>query len=252
MLINLKKSSYSVVLSAIIFSLLFSGVNQAKESESSDKAIVEIHSKITALFPRLGEITVEASPVKNVYQFWTGNTLNHVSYMDGHLFFGELYDEKRQVSLAEEAKEGRTLELISALKDEDTINFGDKNAKRTISVFTDVDCFYCRKLHAEVKELTDAGIKVRYVAFPAYKKDMKKHTSVWCADDQQKAMTMAKSGQAIPEKTCDTPIMKTFELGAALGFRGTPQIIYDDGTIVGGYRPAAEIISDLGLSKKAG
>jgi len=247
MLKNLKKLPYIIVFSVLVAvtTLIFSSSLFSKDPVISEKDYIA--SQLVELSPNLKDVVVEDTEVDGIYQFWTGNVLNFVSYHDGHMLLGDVYNMTTKESLATVAQNKKISELVNTLPDSETIIFGDKDAKRTINVFTDVDCYYCRKLHEEVDQLTNAGIKVRYVMFPAYKRDIEKHTSVWCAEDQQKAMTLAKTGQAVPKSVCETPIDKTFKLGADLGFRGTPQIVFDNGTVVGGYKPASQIISELGL-----
>ena len=250
MSIYLNKRLYSIVFTIFIsFFAVASLKTMAEVEKTSTQLKAETSQKMRESFPHLKNIELEESSIPGVFQFWIGNNLNYVSFVNGHLFLGELYDTNRKVFLAEEAKQQKTKEIIDDVKDSDTIIFANKKAQRTINVFTDVDCYYCRELHKEINQLTDAGVKVRYIAYPAYKRDFKKHVSVWCSKDQQEAMTQAKTGKAVPEQVCEAPVQETFQLGVSLGFRGTPQIVYDDGTIVGGYRPAKQIIQELGLGK---
>ena len=74
-----------------------------------------------------------------------------------------------------------------------------------------------------------------------------KYVSVWCNADPQDSMTRAKLGEPVAPATCDNPVATSYQLGQQVGVRGTPTIIFDDGTIIGGYKPSAELISILGL-----
>jgi thiol:disulfide interchange protein DsbC len=49
----------------------------------------------------------------------------------------------------------------------------------------------------------------------------------------------------VAQAECDNPNAKTFNLGRRVGVRGTPTIIFDDGTLLPGYLPAAELIKRL-------
>lgn len=235
-----------LLITTTFFLLTISSLTSyAQLKQSSQKE--EITQKVTELFPRLGSITVDESPVAGVFQFWTGATLNHVRFQDGHLLLGELYDTKRKISLSSEAKNGKVKEIVESIDESEMITYSAKQEKRVISVFTDVDCHFCRKLHSELDALIDAGVTVKYIAFPAFSRDIPKHVSVWCADNPQKAMTQAKEAKSVEAKTCKNTVEETLKLGFNLGFRGTPQIVYDTGQIIGGYRPAQQIINDFGL-----
>jgi len=126
------------------------------------------------------------------------------------------------------------------------------NAERSITVFTDSDCGFCQKLHREIDTITDADIRVRYILFPRAGIDSPSShelQSVWCADDQQTAMTIAKSGGQVPNATCENPIEAHMAVAREVGLRGTPLIYLDDGTKIPGYQPAAELIQQIQQSE---
>ena len=212
----------------------------------------EVTLEVKKMFPRLGDVELQPSPIKGVYQFWVGANLTFAYYIDGHLMMGDMFDTVKKVSLSDGAQKGRIKTMVSDLPSDDMIVYGPENPKRVINVFTDIDCGFCRKLHGEMAELNEAGIQVRYLAFPRAgvgSPSFKKYVSAWCADDRQKALTIAKSGGSLPAKTCDNPIAKTHALGMEVGLRGTPMLVYDDGTVVSGYKPAADLIAEFGLKK---
>jgi thiol:disulfide interchange protein DsbC len=120
-----------------------------------------------------------------------------------------------------------------------------------VSVFTDVTCFYCQKLHREVDQLNAKGIEVRYLAFPRGGIDSdgaKKLATAWCAEDQQTTLTELKAGVEVPLNECaDNPIAAQYQLGKDLGVSGTPAIVTSTGLLIPGYRPAADLAALLGL-----
>ena len=117
--------------------------------------------------------------------------------------------------------------------------------KGAVYVFTDVDCGYCQKLHQEVPQLNAAGIEVRYLAYPRAglsTPTFDKMVSAWCADDRNAAMNALKIGANVTAKKCDNPVAAQYQLGAAMGVTGTPAIVLEDGTLIPGYKPAAQLI----------
>jgi thiol:disulfide interchange protein DsbC len=119
-------------------------------------------------------------------------------------------------------------------------------------VFTDISCGYCRRLHAELDTLLDAGVRVRYLLFPRAgmgSQGQKDLESVWCADDPQAAMTNAKAGGKIEPKSCDNPIAKHVALAERVGLRGTPLIYTDSGEKIPGYREASALVKMIEASK---
>ena len=126
----------------------------------------------------------------------------------------------------------------------DRIVFAPANPKYTVTVFTDVECGYCRKLHSEIGELNKQGIAVEYLAFPRMGLGSQDHTemiAVWCAADRKQALTAAKSGQPVNAKDCKNPVSMEYTLGQRLGVNGTPAIFAPDGTQLGGYLPPAQL-----------
>ena len=150
---------------------------------------------------------------------------------------------------------GRRLDrmgLLSELNDSELVVFSHSGpVTHQLTVFTDIDCGFCRKLHEEINDLLDAGIQVRYVAFPRSGPNtpsFEKYVSVVCGQDPQTLMTDAKAGAIPPKATCANTVKAQFELGQRLGISGTPTLIFPNGQLVPGYLPADELINRLNQS----
>ena len=127
---------------------------------------------------------------------------------------------------------------IGAIPESEMVIFEPEQTKATITVFTDVDCAYCRRLHGDLEKNLANGIRVRYVAYPrggeaseAYPKMI----SVWCSDDRNKSITQAKHGQNLPRRDCNNPVLEHYALGNKIGISGTPAIVLEDGSVIPGY-----------------
>jgi len=141
---------------------------------------------------------------------------------------------------------------VNDLGEENMIIFPAKNSKHTISVFTDIDCGYCRKLHNEIDQYNAKGITVRYLAFPRAgigSPSYDKAVSVWCEKDRQAAMTRSKSGETLPKASCKNPVAEEYELGQLLGVNGTPALVLDNGSLLPGYVPANRLVRVLNEAK---
>ncbi len=159
----------------------------------------------------------------------------------------------RLTNATEMARVEKRKEMLATLDEKDMLVFAPapENIKTTITVFTDIDCGYCRKLHQEVPELNRMGIAVRYLAYPRAgigSMSYQKAVAAWCADDPLEAMTLAKAGQDIELKTCPNPVAAQLAMVDQLGLSGTPAIFYEDGTLQPGYLPAPELARRLGLN----
>jgi thiol:disulfide interchange protein DsbC len=197
-----------------------------------------------AIRKTLGDITpdtIDTTPVAGVYEVTVGP---HVVYVTGdgrYMFQGELIDMLNHKSLTEPRRRLVVKQLLDAVSEDDMIIYEPEKPRHTITVFTDIDCGYCRKLHKEMQQYLDAGIRVRYMFFPragAGSMSWKKAEAVWCAKDRKAALTAAKNSQPIEMKTCANPIAEHMALVDKLGARGTPFIVLEDGETQPGYVPA--------------
>jgi thiol:disulfide interchange protein DsbC len=198
------------------------------------------------------------SPIPGIFEFTQGAD---VSYMtaDGKFFLdGNLYDMATRENLTEAVRTRARLAMISAVPESQMLIFGPKNPQYTITVFTDVDCAYCRKLHSEMAELNRLGVRVRYMFFPRTgpnTESWKKAEVVWCSPDRNEALTRAKAGAQLDmSRKCDaTPVAREYALGQSIGVRGTPAILTENGDYISGYMPPRELvqqIKDLQLAKR--
>jgi thiol:disulfide interchange protein DsbC len=202
-------------------------------------------AQVTAALPGLEVTEVHEAPVKGLYEVSLGSDVLYVSEDGRYAFKGDLFDLNGRRNLSEERRGQIRLKAFGSLKPESLIEFAPRTTKHVLYVFTDVDCGYCRKFHTEVRALNDAGIAVRYLAFPRAgvgSETYGKMESVWCAKDRQAALTSAKNGERIQRASCNNPVKQQYELGQQLGVRGTPTIITDDGRELGGYVSAAELV----------
>lgn len=143
------------------------------------------------------------------------------------------------INLSARTRRQQNIDLVADIPDEEVITFTpDGEVRASVSVFTDVDCTYCRRLHGDIEEILEQGIEVRYLAYPrggTAAGSYGKMLSVWCSDDRQRALTQAKHGQSIPERNCENAVMQHYELGNRIGISGTPAIVLPDGQVVPGY-----------------
>ena len=204
----------------------------------------------------IGIESVRPSPAPGIVEVQVINGPLLYATEDGGYFFlnGDLHQvsEAGAVNLTEERRSLARKEQLAAVSLEDMVVFSPKGETRDyVSVFTDVTCFYCQKLHREVDQLNAKGVEVRYLAFPRggiNSDGAKKLATAWCADDQQTTLTELKAGMDLPVNDCaDSPIAAQYQLGQEMGVSGTPAIITSSGMMIPGYRPAADLIVVLGL-----
>ncbi len=198
------------------------------------------------------EVPVDAvrpSVVSGLYEVAHGGEVLYVTADGRYAFSGDLYETDKGKNLTEARRTEARLAALKTVSDEEAIIFSPKAPKYTITVFTDVDCQYCRKLHNDIAEYNRLGVRVRYLFYPRSgpgTDSWRKAEVVWCSTNRQDALTRAKQGGELAGKVCkNTPVARTYALGQELGIRGTPGIFTDHGDYLPGYYPPAQLIEKL-------
>jgi thiol:disulfide interchange protein DsbC len=236
--------------------LLLAWVAGAQAQEEGPEAT--IRGKITQARPDFNISSVRPSVANGIYEIQLQDGPVLYATADGDFFIlGDLFSVGIGgiVNLAEQQRDLERKELIASVKTEDMIVFAAEGETRgSVTVFTDVDCFYCQKLHREVPALNEAGIEVRYLAYPREGiggASYRKIATAWCSDNPQQALTMLKNRQAIPDNVCpDNPVADQYMLGQKAGVRGTPAMVLESGEMVPGYMAADELAARMGVTSR--
>jgi len=215
-----------------------------KENAEIEQVRQGMHSLLSGHTPD----SITASPIPGLYEVMVGPQLYYVSADGKYLLNGKLYDIEKREDLTSPKMEKVKAEMIEQVGEENMVIFAPEKYDYTVTVFTDIDCGYCRKLHSEIKQYNDLGIRVRYMMFPRAgigSPSYQKAVNVFCSDDRNQALTRAKKGDTLEDRQCENPVAEEYSLGQALGVTGTPAIFLESGELVPGYVPAARMASML-------
>lgn len=210
------------------------------EMEDNSLQTEQVMQLLNEQLPGIVFSDIKASAVPDLFEVVADGQIYYVNESAEYLIEGSLI----RLSDRENITDGRLghihIGLIDGIDEEDMLIYEPESpSNRSITVFTDISCGYCRLLHSEIDTLMDAGIRVRYLLFPRAGLGTQAHRdleSVWCADNPQEAMTTAKAGGNIEAMSCDNPIDEHVALAEQLGLRGTPLIYTDSGEKIEGYR----------------
>jgi len=227
--------------------------SQAQDRDQSLRGKLEQAIEVASQ-NQLQIVSVSPTPLSTIYEVLlsTGEIL-YSDISGDYLFAGDMYRTSNAglVNLSSSKKQERSLGKIADIPAEEMIIFTPEVVKASITVFTDVDCTYCRKLHSELDDLMAKGIEIRYLAYPrggVEAASFDKMISVWCSDDRKKSLTQAKNGQNLPAADCDSPVLAHHALGNELGISGTPALIFPDGRVIPGYLDSERLAAMLGIN----
>jgi len=246
-------------LTVILLSQFFAVNAIAKEDSSEKDALTPaIKAQLTEkLATKIGlkVKTIKASPIPSFVELYTEQGLFYASVDGNYLMQGSIYGigGKEVVNHTEDSMALMRIEGIKQFKD-DMIVYPAKDEKHVITVFTDITCGYCRKMHKQMDEFNDKGITVRYLAYPRsgifdragkLSDGFKDLRSIWCHEDPSVAMTKAKLGSSVAERICESPVEAEFNFGRQIGVNSTPAIIFPNGMLAPGYRAPEALLKIL-------
>ena len=207
-----------------------------------------LSARLEVLAPGMTPDHVAETALSGMYEVRFGSIIVYLSDDGRYMLRGDLIDLDTGRNVTEAARRSMRAEAVGELGEASMIVFAPGAVKHTITVFTDVDCPYCARMHRQMADYNRLGIAIRYTAFPRAgigSPTYEKMVSVWCAEDQRSAMTDAKAGAAVDPARCDNPVARHYEAGKAIGVTGTPAIVLESGGLIPGYVPPDELLARL-------
>lgn len=226
----------------LVFAFIAFGIFAEKDD------MQDLTNKINLILPDGIKVQdISFSDERNLYVINVGDIQPIYMLPDGeHVILGDIFNisEGEAQSTTEKDKDiFRKNKLITS--NLETIDFLAKKEKYSLTVFTDVDCGFCRKFHNEIDQYNNLGISIKYLAFPRAGIDSESYTkmvSAWCSDQADLSITLLKDNKSIPSNSCENSVAEQFELGRTLGITGTPALITQSGKLLPGYVPAQELL----------
>jgi thiol:disulfide interchange protein DsbC len=208
--------------------------------------------ELAAKLPGVTAEELRPSPIAGLYELARGTEITYVSADGRYILTGDLYQIAKDAefpNLSDQRRRELRAKLLAGIPDTQMVVFAPNAPKYTVTVFTDPDCTWCRKLHSQIAEYNKLGIKIRYAFFPREGPDSEawhKSEAVWCSVDRRAALTRAKLGETVTAKACaNTPVRHTWEVGKELGIEGTPGLMLADGELIPGYLPPKDLLKRL-------
>ena len=213
----------------------------------------DVRARVVAKLPGATPADVAASPIPGLYEVTMGSLIAYVSADGKYLVSGSIYDLATETNLTASRRNDARAKALASAREDQMIIFSPDKPKMTVTVFTDVDCGYCRKFHSQIVDLNKAGVRVRYVLFPRTGPDTeswRKAEAVWCSADRKDALTRAKRGEDVKAKKCGDAVVKAgYTMGEDFGLEGTPAIYTQSGEYIGGFLTPDQLVA---LVKESG
>jgi thiol:disulfide interchange protein DsbC len=230
---------------AFVFAIaVLAGVAQA-QSTAAPPAKTDPRADIVKKIDGLKLEDVRMTPVNGIYEITRGSEISYSSSDGRYVILGDMIDVDNDANISENRRRTIRQRLIDTVPEAEMLVFSPKNPKYTITVFTDIDCGYCRKLHSQIAEYNRLGIRVRYLFYPRSGPDTDswhKAEAVWCSSNRNDALTRAKNGEDIKASKCPTGIIsRDWDLGHKLAVEGTPAIFLSSGEMLPGYAPPSKL-----------
>jgi thiol:disulfide interchange protein DsbC len=206
----------------------------------------EIRKAIAEKLPKLPALDeVSKSPIPGLYEVrFNGSQILYADENGSHLIDGSLIETRTMTNLTEARIDKLTAFDFAKLPLADAVAIKQGTGARKLVVFSDPNCGYCKKVERDLLALKDVTIYT--FLFPILGPDSTvKSKDIWCAKDRGKVWRdWMISATAIPKAMgeCDTTVLdRNLALGKKHNVRGTPAVVYSDGTRSPGAVPLEQI-----------
>lgn len=231
-----------ILLAVLSFNLAHAEPASDKNSAAASSVdAAKIKRTLEKNYPQLGAVDqVHKANIMGLYEVVTQGELFYTDEKARYLISGNIFDLKNGRNLSEE----RSKKLFAVDFDSLPLHLAVKKVKgnglRKMAYFTDPNCTYCKKLEQELKHVDNVTLYMFYLTL--FQGSEQKVQGVLCSKDQIKAWDDLMLNDVQPAAgSCATTTDKVTELSRKLRVNGTPALIFADGVLMPGYRPAAEL-----------
>jgi thiol:disulfide interchange protein DsbC len=207
-----------------------------------------VRASLGKLAPGIKITAIKPSPLSGLSEVIVDGQVLYVSNDGKYLIQGAIIDTATRTNLTEISEANVRRVLLASVPATQKISFAPANPKFRVTVFTDIDCGYCRKMHTQIDEYNRLGIAIDYLFFPRAgigSESAQKAINIWCAPDRKLAMTSAKNGKTLPDKNCPNFVADDYAIGRKAGVDGTPAVYATTGMQLGGYLSPKDLLKAL-------
>lgn len=227
----------------------------AAAANAAGEVPADVRARVVSKMQGARPEDVAFSPIPGLYEVTMGGLIAYVTADGKYLVSGNVYDLDTQMNLTATRRNAARAKALAAVPEKDMIVFSPPNPKMTVTVFTDVDCRFCRNFHSQMAAINKAGVRVRYLMFPRSgpgTESWRKAEAVWCASDRRDALTRAKRQEDFKTTKCAATeaINAQYTLGEDLGVEGTPAVFTQSGDYIGGFLTPEQLVQAVQETQK--
>jgi thiol:disulfide interchange protein DsbC len=222
------------LLSAFLLMAVFQPLLAAEKLKGAEHVL----KRMLALAPEIVVDEIVPTQIPGLYELRVGPRIVYVTTNGRYMIQGSIVDMQARKNLTEPSVRSATLKAVDAIGEDNMLVFGSKKLRHTVTVFTDIDCGSCRRIHRELDKYHRRGIRIRYLFFPRaglFSPPYTKAVSVWCSTDRKQAMKTATRGKKIKRHDCANPVASHMLLGEQIGVTTTPTLVLPNGEVLPGY-----------------
>ncbi|MEW6674875.1 MAG: DsbC family protein [Nitrospirota bacterium] len=223
----------------------------------SSSEVQEVLKKIKR--PDAKILDIQMSPVKGLWEVAVEDKgqygVFYVDFSGKYLLGGPIVEVNAAIDKTrqrlDELNKGRRIDL-SRIPLRDALLLGDKKATKKVIIFTDPDCPFCGKFHAEIKKVVakreDIAFYIKLFPLKIHPDAYWKSKSILC-NKSLKLLEDNFEKKPIPRPNCEAKeIDETIKLAESLGISGTPTSIMPDGSVHVGFLDAEKLIERIDSS----
>lgn len=193
----------------------------------------KIREAITKSFPGMEIKSIQPAPTSGLWEVFNGNEILYFDSEAKFFFPAPLIDVASKANLTQARLDKLLVVDFKSLPTGDAIKIVKGDGSRKLAVFADPRCGYCKKLETEIAGLTNATVFV-YLTPILGPESVTKASAIWCAPKPAEAWDKFMLSNIEPparSDKCDaTAVTNNQALAKKVGVRGTPTLVFEDGT----------------------
>jgi len=239
----------NIIIALLAFLPAFPALaDEPAKGSAAARELAFVTKALEAKFPGAQVGVVTKSPYFGLYEAQLDDRVVYTDAKVMYVFVGSIYDTVARVNLTDKRQRELNRVDLAALPYELALKKVKGDGSRTLVVFADADCPFCKRLENEMKGLDNVTIYTFLYPIDTLHPDAaRKSARIWCAADRNKAWDDWFDSGKLPDNKgdCETPIAQTATLGTKYHVNATPTLVFADGSVIPGALPLPQLEAEI-------